>query len=92
MANKHVIHYKKTGSFVRIFGIPSRFWISLLSDSFNRKKRKHKEFQREFRNRPIKKKKESFDNCKLVSSVIGGWARCAPSPTTRVAGHDVAAA
>jgi hypothetical protein len=29
---------------------------------------------------------------KSVSSVIGGWARCAPSPTTRVAGHDVAAA
>jgi hypothetical protein len=45
MANKHVIHYKKTGLFVRIFGITIYFWISLLSDSFNRKEENTKNFQ-----------------------------------------------
>ncbi len=50
-----------------------------------------KKIPNEFENCPIKKK-ESFGHGKLVSPVIGGWARCAPSPTTGAAGHDVAAA
>jgi hypothetical protein len=35
----------------------------------------------------IEEAKESFVKGNLVSSVVGGWAHCAPSPTTRVAGH-----
>jgi hypothetical protein len=35
----------------------------------------------------IEETKESFVKGNLVSSVVGGWAHCAPSPTTRVAGH-----
>jgi hypothetical protein len=92
------IHDKQTYYSLQKDGIISAYiWryyllLNILIPTHLIVKGKHKEFQREFRNWPIKKKKESFDYCKLVSSVIGGWAPCAPSPTTRVAGHDVAAA
>jgi len=91
MANKHVIHCKRTGLFVRIFGITIYFWLSLLSDSFNRKEENTKNFQ-ESSGTGQSKERKGERLIKSVSSVIGGWARCAPSPTTRVAGHDVAAA
>ena len=91
MANIHVIHYKRTGSFVRIFSVTVYFGLSLLSDSFNRKEENTKNFQESSGTGQSKEMKEER-LIKSVSSVIGGWAPCAPSPNTRVAGHDVAAA
>ena len=58
MANKHVIHYKKTGLFVRIFGITIYFWISLLSDSFNRKEENTKNFKKSSGTDQSRKKKK----------------------------------
>jgi hypothetical protein len=87
MAKQSYDFLQQTRKFVRICGISIYFWFSLLSDSFQKEK-KHKRVWKVAN----QEKKEIFGHSELVSPVIGGWARCAPSPTTGAAGHDIAAA
>jgi hypothetical protein len=87
---KQLNYILQRGSFVSIYGISVYFYFFILSDLFNgvEKKKDTVEISKRIQKyTSIEETKESFVKGSLVSSVVGGWAHCAPSPTTRVAGH-----
>ncbi len=86
---KQLNYILQKGSFVSIYGISVYFYFSILSDLFNgvEKKDTAEISKRIQKYTSLEETKESFVKGNLVSSVVGGWAHCAPSPTARVAGH-----